>query len=98
MKNYKKGSTATSIILIIILLLVMGFAIYYYSNNSNWFKQQTSNLQQPQKQAPVPTQTIVKKIGDSFVLWNIEYQVISAKNFSPVYDFQKTTGKYNVGR
>ncbi len=35
-----------------------------------------------------------KKIGDTFTLWGIDYQVISATNFYPDYDFQKTTGKY----
>jgi len=39
-------------------------------------------------------QIITKKIGDAFVLWNIEYKVTSASNFKPYYDFQKTDGKY----
>ena len=95
MKNPQKGST-TTVVLIVILLLVIVFGTYYYSSNASWIKQQINSPQQPQAQAPVsvPVQTIVKKIGDSFVLWDFEYKVTSATTFHPAYDFQKTTGKY----
>jgi DNA-directed RNA polymerase subunit RPC12/RpoP len=39
-------------------------------------------------------ETIIKKVGDSFVLWYMEYQVVSVAIFNPSYDFQKTSGKY----
>ncbi len=52
--------------------------------------QAKANASQQQNQTQSPN----KKIGDSFTLWGIEYRVISAANFTPFYDFKKTTGKY----
>lgn len=34
------------------------------------------------------------KMGEKFTLWGIEYQVASATNYKPEYDFHKTSGKY----
>jgi len=48
----------------------------------------------PVPQAPQQPTFIapIKQVGDSFVLWNIEYKVTSAKNYTSAY--AKTTGKY----
>ena len=40
------------------------------------------------------TSEIIKNIKEKFILWDMEYEVISASVFNPAFDFQKTTGKY----
>lgn len=40
------------------------------------------------------SQTAIKKIGESYVLGNMEYKVISAINKGTKYENQTTTGKY----
>ena len=91
----------------ILILVVVCVAVGYFLNSS--ISQQKISLPfltnssagniQPsptpkQVSKPVAPQTIIKKVGDSFTLWDFEYQVLSATNFTPSYDFQKTTGKY----
>jgi hypothetical protein len=88
MNNSQKGA---SNIIFIILLVIIGFLAYIVWNGN--FMQ--ANIRQQMKpSAQTPVQVINKKVGDAFVLWNIEYKVISASIFKPAYDFQKTEGKY----
>jgi hypothetical protein len=86
----------------IILLIIICVAAGYFLNGvlsqqklPFFSSQATTPKQQVQQnvQSVVP-QAVVKKIGDIFTLWDIQYQVLSASNFAPTYDFQKTTGKY----
>lgn len=55
---------------------------------------------QSQQQAPVDNiapqtpQKIIKKIGDTFVLWNMEYQVLSAVNKGSSSGIESTSGKF----
>ncbi|MGD1083044.1 MAG: hypothetical protein ABR881_32420 [Candidatus Sulfotelmatobacter sp.] len=41
-----------------------------------------------------PPQPAEKNVGDTFTLWNMQYQVLSAVNEGSSYAFQQTTGKY----
>jgi hypothetical protein len=88
MKNSQKGA---SNILLIILPVIIAFLAYIVWNG-NFI--QTNIRQQVKSPTQTPVQVIKKKIGDAFVLWNIEYKVISASIFKPVYEMQKTEGKY----
>lgn len=40
------------------------------------------------------SQTLIKKIGESYTLSNMEYKVISAVNKGTKYEYQTTTGKF----
>lgn len=87
---------------IILLIIVCVLAGYFLNNAVSQkkvnlpFLSTQNNVQAPPVQNTQPTvpQTVIKKVGDSFTLWDMQYQVLSASNFSPSYDFQKTTGKY----
>jgi len=63
--------------------------------------QKTQQTLIPIQETPVQTtkqifEPILKNIGDSFTLWDIEYKVLSAINQGSTYGFQKTSGKYIV--
>ncbi|MDB5204854.1 MAG: hypothetical protein JWP09_882 [Candidatus Taylorbacteria bacterium] len=45
-------------------------------------------------QAPHYPDTVIKNVKEKFTLWDMEYEVTSVEIFHPVYDIQKTTGKY----
>jgi Domain of unknown function (DUF4352) len=96
MKKSQKGSVTVAI-----LILIVGCAVAFYFYNkprqpvSKPVEQQKTKLAIPKPQnAAEVSGTVLGKIGTPFTLWNVEYKVISATNFKPTYDFQKTTGKY----
>lgn len=95
----KKNRSEQFVISIIILVLIC-VGLYYWLvlpsiSSRNSIVSNVTNQQVPVnntvQEKPV---TIVKKVGESFVLWDMEYQVLSVANFSPVIEFRKTTGKY----
>ncbi len=93
MKNYQKGSVAFVVLTIILLLLVI--ALWFGRNSSGgWPKLPTNKTKQSQVQVPVSPPTVNKQIGETFTLWDFGYKVLSATNYVPSYDFNKTTGKY----
>lgn len=52
-----------------------------------------NNLTNTIRQLP---QTLIKKIGETYTLGNMEYKVISAVNNGTTYNYSKTTGKFIV--
>jgi hypothetical protein len=96
MKNIQKGGTTTTTILVVLLLLAVPFGYYFYSSN-NMIRQQISKPSQAESQpkvpAQVPIQTSIKKIGDKFVLGDIQYKILSTKDLGS--DLNKYTDYSN---
>lgn len=89
----------------VVILVAVCIAVGYFLNSAIsqhkinlpfLTKSPVGNIQPAPRQAtqPVVPQTLVKKIGDSFVLWDMEYQVLSATNKGSTSGIEKTTGKY----
>lgn len=84
---------------LIIVCVMFGYSLSdpqnFAQKVNGFFYDPSSVLQKPVSTPKVVyPDPIVKKIGESFTLWNNEYTVLSTKNFTPVYDMQKIAGKY----
>lgn len=68
------------------------------SSKINVLKPESTQNAQTSTSSPIAKnyKTIYKKVGDSFALGNIEYQIVSTKNKGSEYGYQTTTGKYIV--
>ncbi len=91
----------TKIIILVVVCIAFGYFLHGVISQQDislpfLSKSFTGNPVVVPRQAvqPVAPQTIVKKVGESFTLGDMEYRVLSATNNGSTSGFRSTTGKY----
>ena len=80
---------------LLLLFLIPKFESFFTKKNPLGNLTPTQNQQVvAQKATPKAPETIIKKVGDSYILGNMEYQVLLAKDMGSKWGYDKTTGKY----
>lgn len=81
---------------LIVLSVILLYLILHVITYSGTFQKIKPYLSIPQflNKVPVPPSTLVKRVNESFRLWDMEYEVMSAVDYGSKYGYQTTSGKY----